>query len=361
VGRGSTTWVLGLSAVMLAVFGLVVASSAPGTSSGSQPLPGRPPKACAKFAAENGSDSNRGTWRAPFRTAQRLLSSLRSGQTGCLRAGTYTTSRRFVLDFSRSNVAVMSSPGERAVVQGTVVVRNGADGVRLARVTVEGDGGANTIQVYGADFVLEDSDITNAWRGRSCLILGDSSAGTAVRPLIRRNRFHECGSLANGNQDHAIYASKVVDGRIINNTLWNVAAYAIHLYPNAQRTLVAGNTIDGGAPSVRGGIVVGGDSDDTSNDNLVEYNVVSYSVTYNIDASWEGAVGTGNVARANCLWAGAEGEIDTDGLESDANVVGDPLFVNRARHDLRLGARSVCRSVVSPRSTMRTGGSRAGG
>jgi len=49
----------------------------------------------------------------------------------------------------------MGSPGERAVLQGIVVVRNGANGVRLARVSVEGVGGANTIQVYGADFVLE--------------------------------------------------------------------------------------------------------------------------------------------------------------------------------------------------------------
>jgi parallel beta helix pectate lyase-like protein len=346
---------------MLAVFGLVVASSAPGTSSAPEMRPGRPPKACARFAAENGSDSNRGTWRAPFRTAQRLLNSLRTGQTGCLRAGTYTTSRRFVLDFSKSNVAVMGSPGERAVLQGIVVVRSGTDGVRLARVSVDGVGGANTIQVYGAGFVLEDSTITNGWRGRSCLILGDSSAGTAVRPLIRRNRFHECGSLAEGNQDHAIYASKVVDGRIIDNIVWNTAAYAIHLYPNAQRTLVYGNTIDGGPPSVRGGIIVGGDSDDASNDNLVEYNVVAYSATYNIDATWEGPVGTGNVARSNCLWGGAEGEIDPDGgLLSEGNVVGDPRFVDRAQHDLRVGARSVCRAVVSPRSTTRTS-NRAGG
>lgn len=361
MGRGSTTRAVGLSAVAVLVFGLGVGSSAPSTPPVSQLFAGRPPKACAKFAAERGSDSNRGTWRAPFRTAQRLLNALRPGQAGCLRAGMYTTTRDFVLDFSKSNVTVMSSPGERAVLRGIVVVRNGADGVRLARVTVEGVGGANTIKVYSADFVLEDSDITNGWRGRSCMILGESSAGIAVRPVIRRNRFHECGSLADGNQDHAIYASQVVDGRIVDNTLWNTAAYAIHLYPNAQGTLVAGNTIDGGAPSVRGGIVVGGDSDDTSNNNVVEYNVISYSATYNIDATWENAVGTGNVARANCLWAGAEGEVDTDGLESDANVVGDPLFVNRASHDLRLGEGSACRAVVSPRSAVRTGVSAIGG
>ena len=114
--------------------------------------------------------------------------------------------------------------------------------------------------------------------------------------------------------------------------------------------------------SVRGGIIVGGDSDDASNDNLVEHNVVAYAATDNIDATWEGPVGTGNVARSNCLWGGAEGEIDPDGgLLSEGNVVGDPRFVDRAGHDLRLGAGSVCRGVVSSRSTTRTRGSRAGG
>ena len=361
VGRVSAGRILGFSAVTLAVLGVVIEASSSGTSSSSLKAPGAPPKACAKFAAENGSDSSRGTLRAPFRTAERLLRALRGGQTGCLRAGGYTTSKRFVLDFSKSNVAVIGYPGERAVLQGTVVVRSGANDVRLARVTVEGLGGANTIQVYGTDFVLEDSEITNGWRGRSCLILGDSAAGTAVRPLIRRNRFHECGSLANGNQDHAIYANHVVGGRISDNRFWDTAAYAIHLYPSAQRMLVSGNTIDGGAPSVRGGIVIGGDSDDASNDNLVEHNVVAYAATYNIDASWEGPVGTGNIARANCLWDGAEGDIDTDGLLPDANVVGDPLFVNRARHDLRLGASSVCRAVVSAPNAGRRSVAKAGG
>ena len=245
-------------------------------------------------------------------------------------------------------MAIMSYPGERAVLRGTVVVRSGANNVRLANLSVEGLGGANTIQVYGADFVLEGSQITNNWRGRSCMILGDGSNGTAVRPVIRRNRFRECGSLANGNQDHAIYASHVADGRFSDNAFWDSAGYAIQLYPDAQRTVVSHNTIDGGSPSVRGGIVIGGDSDDTSNGNIVEYNVIAYATTYNIEAWWDGAVGAGNVARYNCLWNGGQGEIDADEVAVVGNVVADPLFIDRERHDLRVGARSICADVVLP-------------
>src|SRR5690348_5296917 len=56
---------------------------------------GRAPAAttCALVASPSGSDSAPGTPAAPFRTAQKLADSLRAGQTGCLRAGTYRQAR----------------------------------------------------------------------------------------------------------------------------------------------------------------------------------------------------------------------------------------------------------------------------
>ena len=280
-------------------------------------------------------------------TAAALLASLSSGQIGCLRGGLYTASSVHVLDFTRSGVALVGYPGERAVVRGIVVVRQGVDRARLADVVVEGTGGSNTIQVYGTDFVLEDSDITNAWRGRSCLMLGDGSAGTAVRPVIRRNRFHECGSLANGNKDHAIYAAHVTDGRISENQFWNTAAYSVHLYPDAQRTVVSHNTIDGGSPSVRGGIVFGGDGNEASRDNIVEYNVIAYAATYNIESSWGAAIGTGNIARSNCVWGGGAGNISQPtGFTAVGNVVAEPRFADRSSRDYSLLSGSPCLGVI---------------
>jgi chitodextrinase len=247
-------------------------------------------------------------------TANALLGSLTSGQVGCLRGGIYTASSSNVLDVSKSNVTVMAYPGERPVLRGLVIVRNGANGVRLANVSVEGQGGSNTIQIYGDDFVLEGSDITNSWRGRSCMMLGDGSAGTADRPVIRDNHFHECGSLANGNQDHAIYAAHVVDG---------------------------------GSPSVRGGVVFGGDSNDASSSNVVEYNVIAYSTTYNIESWWGGPVGSGNVARYNCVYGGGDGNIaPAKGFVATGNVVANPLFENRSTGDYTLLATSPCLSLI---------------
>jgi hypothetical protein len=254
-----------------------------------------------------------------------------------------------VLDLDSGGFRISSYPGERAKLVGVVHVRSTAARATLSRLDFEGDGTMNTIKIYAPDVVLEDSDITNAGRGPSCLMLGNNSGGgQAARAIVRRNRFHDCGSTANGNKDHAVYASNVVDGQITGNVFWNTAAYAIQLYPNAQRTLFAHNVVDGGSPSIRGGIVFGGDSSYASSNNVVEYNVVAYAASSNITSNWSGVVGTGNVARSNCVWGAGNSNIETSngGFSASGNVTADPRFVNRAARDYRLAAGTACLPLV---------------
>jgi hypothetical protein len=232
---------------------------------------------------------------------------------------------------------------------GEVTVAEGSNHVKLADLDIEGMGGSNTVKIYAADVVVEDSTITNLGRGDSCMILGSNSGhGQAARVVVRRNRFHDCGSAAHGNKDHGIYAQNVLEGEIVGNVFWNSAAYAIQLYPNAQRTRFAHNVVDGDAPSVRGGVLFGGDDSFASSDNVVEQNVIAYAQTYNVTSTWSGSVGSGNVTRNNCLWAGTEGEIATSdgGFSADANTVADPRFVSRRERDYRLGPGSSCLRVV---------------
>ncbi len=309
--------------------------------------------ACHRFAAVTGSNANAGTASAPFRTPGKLAAALSPGQTGCLRGGTYgDTSGGYVLDLDEGGapgapITIRSHPGERAKLVGIVHVPRTAPFVRLSRLDIEGTGGANTIKVYAAEFVLEDSDVTNRLRGNSCMILGSTSGyGQATRPIIRRNRFHDCGSAAHDNKDHAIYLSSVSEGQIVDNVFWNTQAYAIQLYPNAQRTRVAHNVIDG-ASSERGGVVVGGDSDHTSAHNVVEQNVIAFAETYNVASSWEDAVGAGNVVRQNCLWGGREGNLaSARGFVAQANVVANPRYLDRVRKDFQLRPGSACLRVV---------------
>jgi hypothetical protein len=302
---------------------------------------------CARFAAPWGREGQPGTRERPVKTVQRLVDRLRPGETGCLRGGLYESGDGYLLNVSRGGVTLRSYPGELARLRGIVQVRNGADGFRLDSLVIEGTGDANTIKVYSADFVLEDSEVTNAYRGQSCMILGSSSGGAAVRPVIRRNRFHECGSPDNDNHDHAIYAHTTRGGEIVGNLFYNHIARAIQLYPDAQQMLVARNVIDGAAPSIRGGIGIGGDSERASNGNIVERNIIAYAVHYNIYTNWGDLTGSNNIVRSNCLWAGGLGNTDLDeGAVESANVAAPPAFVNRRARDYRLRSGSGCRRLV---------------
>jgi hypothetical protein len=57
--------------------------------SASAPEPARAAPGCTRVAAPAGSDGAAGTVTAPFATFNKLAHSLRPGQVGCLRAGTY--------------------------------------------------------------------------------------------------------------------------------------------------------------------------------------------------------------------------------------------------------------------------------
>ena len=170
----------------------------------------------------------------------------------------------------------------------------------------------------------------------------------AIRIVLRRNRIHDCGSNeVDYNHHHGIYVSNALAGRIVGNVIWNVAAKAIQLYPNAHRMRVVENIVDGGPPSIRGSVIFGGNVLQASSGNLVERNVIAYARRYNIESNFEGDVGSGNVARANCLWDGARGNIGRQiGFTATDNIVADPQFVDREKRDYRLGPNSRCRLVL---------------
>jgi hypothetical protein len=304
-------------------------------------------RACDNFASRHGSDGNRGTLRSPFRTPQKLVESLRPGETGCLRRGAYEMELLEVEKGGRNGapIRLRSAPGEEARLVGIVQVNQDADHVVFSRLSFEGTGDLNTIKIYAADVVVEHSDITNKWRGGSCMILGSDEEGPAARTIVRGNRFHECGDPDNENKDHSIYAADVQDARIEGNRFWNHTAYAIHLYPNADRNVVAHNVIDGGPPSIRGGILIASEDEQSSDGNLIERNIVAYAPEWNISTNWDdGNVGDENIVRYNCVWGGEAGTVQADegGVSAYGNIVADPIFVDREERDYRLSRESPC-------------------
>jgi Bacterial Ig domain/Disaggregatase related len=322
---------------------------------------------CTKYAAPTGSDSNTGTLTSPMRTPQALVNSLTAGQTGCLRAGTYALST--MLKFPRagasgSPITLASYPGERAkLTSGYVYVPSGSNFVTISDLAIDGtDSSQNAIQIHAADTVVERNDIANRTRAvtfgnlRSCIHAGSNAGyGQAVRPIIRLNTFHDCGDPANGNKDHSIYYENVSGGQTVDNVFWNTAAFAIHLYPNANNHLVAHNVID---TSGQSGVIFAGEGSLTSSNNIVEKNIITYNRNYGITTYWGGSVGSGNVGRSNCFYGNSYGDTGSmTGWSASSNVDADPKFVNRTGHDYRLATGSGCLSVVGYDTAAKIAGS----
>jgi hypothetical protein len=312
---------------------------------------------CDRVAAPTGSDAAAGTATAPFATPQKLADSLSAGQTGCLRAGTYrqAAGRPYVLRVGRGGAAgspltIRSFPSERAQVRGVVYIPSGSDEVVLKQLDLVGtddDSNAATmpvsIQIMARNVQVVGNDITNEHR-KSCMILGSNGGwGVASGTKVRGNVFHDCGDPAHGKLDHAIYLENVQDADVSDNVFAGNQAYAIHLYPNARRVRVHHNVMDRNG----GGVIFAGNGLYASADNVVEDNVITGSFAdYNVTHYWEKAVGSGNVARDNCISGGRGVMSSPRGFTASGTVTADPQYVNAAARDFRMASGSPCLALV---------------
>jgi parallel beta-helix repeat protein len=308
---------------------------------------------CDKFASPIGLNSNPGTEALPFRTAQRLANSLASGQTGCLRAGTYAGGMAVTRGGTAgAPVTVQSNPGERAEIIGRVLIQPGAAHVTLSDLDLSGVNPENLASpvIEANDVTISDSDITNL-RTADCVFVG-SWDNPVERATITRNRIHNCGALPRTNRHQGISVWNAGDTEITSNVIYDNADRGIQLYPYAQRTHVAYNTIDGNGE----GVLISGVYSGASNDNVVERNVVTNSTTRdNLETFWPagGPVGTGNVFRENCVFGGprdnGDGGIEPrmDGVLVTGNLVADPRYVSRVANNFKLEPDSPCLGVIS--------------
>ena len=295
---------------------------------------------CDRVASPLGSNSDSGTASNPYLTVEKLLSSLKSGQTGCLRAGVYQRDVEVKRGGSFSSpITVTSYPGERATVLGRLYVNDHASNVVLSQLNLDGYNRARlpSPTVNGDNVVFRDNDITN--RNTSiCFLLGSREYGRARGTLIERNRIHNCGQLPQTNHHHGIYVEAADNVRITENWIYDNADRGVQLFPDAQNTYVARNVIDGNGQ----GLVVSR----TSSRSIVENNIISNSIArYNLEDF--DLVGPYNVARRNCLWStrhpgnpgGIQPALAYPAIES---IIVDPGFVNRAAKDFRVLPGSPC-------------------
>jgi parallel beta-helix repeat protein len=231
---------------------------------------------------------------------------------------------------------------------GRLWIKQGANGVTISALDIDGTnaGALPSPTVNGNDAQFLGVDVTNH-HTEICFVIG-SSWGRAQRTVIKGSRIHDCGKLPSQNQDHGIYVSEADDTQIIDNVIYANADRGIQLYPDAQRTVVRGNIIDGNGE----GIIFSGAGSTAASGSIVEGNVLSNATIRTNVESWYPAgtpAGSDNVVRGNCLWQGAGGTQNTSsgGFTMTSNKVVDPQYVNRAAGDFRLKSGSACANYLS--------------
>jgi nitrous oxidase accessory protein NosD len=263
-------------------------------------------------------------------------------------AGRY--SHRGVVSMRRAGTTLRPLGKARVTIDGAIWALRGAKGARITGLTLTSHDPVYPIplKIQADDFSLIGNDITAA-RNISCVLIGSGDRAVS-HTLVELNRIRRCGRT--GKLSHLLYVTHSRGAVIRNNLLiGNRGGWAVHLYPDADGTLIEGNVID----SNEGGVIFAGDGGgDTSDGNVVRENVITNSdPRWNIEGSWSGGPeGTGNVAQRNCLYSAGPGKPSgigfLSGFEQSGNVVATgPIYVDRRTGDYRLRPGSNCGPVIA--------------
>lgn len=309
--------------------------------------PGRPPPAARphRRRAADGRQPRPGSRLRPLRSVPALANSLRAGQTGCLLPGRYHHGDPAKLRRPRSRLVGV---GGRVHVDGAIWVTAKARGAQIRGLDLTASDPTFFIPLkVQADDVLVSGNRIRGSRSTSCVLVGSTRRAVGVR--IERDWIHDCGR--RGKLDHLIYLEQTRGAIVRGNVLTrNPGGWAVQMYPDADRSVIERNLID----ADRGGLIFAGEDGQTSDRNVVRWNVISFSgPRWNIESSWGGAVGRDNVAYGNCLYAVRP--LDPSGVgrqvgftARDNLATGHSPYAVRRPHSYQFTTVSECARLVEP-------------
>lgn len=285
--------------------------------------PAAPAATCSLYASHTGSDRSNGTAAHPFRSAQRLVRALARGGTGCLLGGSVFSGRVVI----GKPLTLRGFGAGTATIVGGVTIDRGATGARLQGVTVRGHGDgraavlllADNAQVLGNQ--ISGTGYVN--QNTACVLIAGSRGA-----VVDGNRIETCTrATRRGLAAPGVFVGSAYGGQVTNNLVVHTPGYGIVLGPNAQRTRVIRNLVDGNS----GSLLISGNLKTASSYNVVENNIFSNAGGHNVTATWAGVVGRGNAVVSNCLWNGFGGNVSAPGVRLDGNIVTSPRYVDRPR------------------------------
>ena len=216
------------------------------------------------YVSTSGADSNAGTEALPLRTIGRAAQMAGPGSTVHVAPGLYIGSVETRSAGRRgAPVRYISIVKWGARVQGhgkNAVWVNRGDYAHISGFDLTGSGRIGILN-FGSHTLIEGNHVHHLAVSGGCT--GDGGAGIDNANYagsdgdIVGNVVHDIGTPGSCNGVHGIYSSNQ-GGRIVNNLVYRVSAFAIHLWHAATRVTVAHNTLfANGSASMGGGIILG--------------------------------------------------------------------------------------------------------
>lgn len=292
------------------------------------------------YVSTSGNDSSSGTQLAPFKTLSHAASVVSAGGVVHVAAGTYygnVMSSKSGTSSARIRFVSDTKWGAKIVGSGTEAMwLNTGSYVDIIGFDVSGPGRLG-IQNGGSYTLISNNHVHNLTISGGCN--GSGGAGivnsnySGSNGDIISNVVHDIGTPGACNGVQGIYHSHY-GGRIVNNLVYRVSAYGIHLWHAANQVTVMNNTVfNNGSSSMGGGIVAGrGDSgagvmvNTSISNNIVMNNPRSGISQYCY--SGDPCIGSGNVTANNLVYGNGGGNISLKVGSPTGTITADPQFVN---------------------------------